>query len=97
MDTMNLVRRVDKLIETGNRLLSADTGEGIDETIDWDGTTSFHKAIESFVEEIHGNNHHRAGEFATEGDKNSRMGIEKGVTVLQNMRKEILYAAEFGH
>jgi hypothetical protein len=97
MDTMDLVRRVDELIETGNRLLTAGSGEDSEKTMDWDSTKRFHKAMESFVEEIHGSNHHRAGEFATGCDKNSRIGIEKGVTVLQAVRKEILYAAEFGH
>lgn len=97
MDTMDLVRRVDELIETGNRILNAGTGKGTDETADWGETGKFHDLIKSLFKEIHGCCHQLVGELETECDARSRRGIEKGMTVLKAVRAEILYAAEFGH
>lgn len=97
MDTMILVRRVDELIETGNRVLAAGTGEVAEESAAGGATGDFHEAIKSFIEEIHGCGHLLAGEFETGCEGSSRRDIEKGMKVLETVRAEILYAAEFGH
>ncbi len=97
MDTMDLVRRVDELIETGNRVLAAGTGAGAEGAADEAASGAFHEAIKSFIAEIHGFSHLLAGEFETGSDRSSRGDIEKGMTVLKAVRAEILYAAEFGH
>jgi hypothetical protein len=94
---MDLVRRVDELIEKGNRALATGAGEGAEGTLDGGASGAFHEAIKSFVEEIHGCSHQLAREFETEGEGSSRRDIEKGMMVLKAVRAEILYAAEFGH
>ena len=96
MNTTDLVRRVDELIEMGNRVLAAGTGEGTDGTADSGATGKFHDAIKTFVEDIHGCSHLLDGEFETECDRSSRRDVEKGMTVLKAVRAEILYAGEFG-
>jgi hypothetical protein len=96
MNTSDLVRRVDALIERGNMVLATRTGEGLDETVDTDAIRKFCDEIALLIEIIHGYSRPLNKQFATEAEKYNPGDVEEGIAVLKSLRTEILYAGEFG-
>ena len=96
MNTSDLVRRVDELIEMGNMVLATRTGVGLDETVDSAAINKFYDAIGLLTEKIHGYSHPLSRKFETEADRYNPGDAEQGIAVLKSLRIEILYAGEFG-
>lgn len=96
MNTSDLVRRVDELIEMGNTVVTTRAGEGLDETVDSDAIKKFYNAIELLIEIIHGYSRPLSKKFVTEADKYNPSDAEQGIAILKSLRTEILYAGEFG-
>ncbi|NVN92964.1 MAG: hypothetical protein HXX11_20545 [Desulfuromonadales bacterium] len=97
MNTSEFVRRIDELIEVGNRILATHRGDGIDGSVTTDAIREFRQKSASFIAKIHGCNPTISVDCEPPAEAATLKGAEQEMAALRAIREEIRYAGEFGH
>lgn len=95
MSVNELVRRIDKSIETAKRILAVHVSEGTDRTGTPDGMKIFYQGITVLIEEVYGGSNHLSGKLEVMDGYNPDE-VEEGLKILKDLRRLIAYSGEFG-
>lgn len=97
MNTTDLVRRVDVLIDMGNGILAAHWGEGVDGIVASNVIRGFRQKTASFIAEVRGCSPAFTDESEPLMEGATRKNAEQEMAALRAIREEIRYAGEYGY
>lgn len=89
MNTNDVVKRIDEFIGIGECIVAGNAHDGSA------GLEGFCHGIKALIEEIHGFGNQLSARFDAIDADDRRMAAE-GLAVLQDLRRMVLYAGEFG-
>ncbi len=89
MNTNEVVKRIDEFIGMGESIVAGNAHDGSE------GMEGFCHGIKALIEEIHGFGNQLSARFDAIDVYDQRM-VAEGLAALQDLRRMVLYAGEYG-